>query len=258
MHCKKNKFIYVHLPKCAGTFVKHFLLSNMYDDYEENTDLQRYQKEHDTLGERPIKNIKKIFPGTANLPAYVQDRLSPLWDSCFKFTIVRNPWDRVASMYNFLGGWKYNRIITTGEEREMLPQIEPFHRFYSECDFDGFVDYSFAQGKIKDFHRGYFETYIHRLSLDGKLAIDEYYKLEDIDYMIDDLCNRLNFKSKKIFTDWRKNSSAAFKQEKHHMDYYSDWSKEVISNHFREDINFFGYQHAIQLSYPVTKTFLNN
>jgi hypothetical protein len=132
--------------------------------------------------------------------------------------------------------------MTTGKERKMLHKIEPFHRFYSERDFDGFIDYCFVQGKIKDFHAGYFQTYTQRLSLNGKLAIDKCYKLEDIDYMIDDLCNRMNFKSKKTFTDWRKNSSAAFKQKKHYMDYYSGWSKKVILDHFEEDIDFFEYQ----------------
>ena len=116
-----------------------------------------------------------------------------------------------------------------------------FHWFYSRYDFDGFVAYCFKQEKIKEFHNGYFETYVDRLSLGGEIGVDKYYKQEDIDYMVNDLCQKMNFKSKKTFLDWRKNSSSPFKQADNYADYYSDRSKRVISKHFEKDIDFFRY-----------------
>ena len=117
MYCKSNKFIYVHLPKCAGTFLKHFLLSNIYQDYEEAPrlsgvrDFDFYHKEHDTVGEFSLEQIINKF----NLNS----------ESYFKFSVVRNPWDRVVSMYNFLGGrlplvHDQDFIISSGRDREVF------------------------------------------------------------------------------------------------------------------------------------------
>ena len=225
MYCKANKFIYVHLPKCAGTFLKHFLLSKIYQDYE--TDLNTYDKEHDTLGEFSLEHIIN------------KNKLDP--KSYFKFSIIRNPWDRVVSMYNFLGGWKHDYITSSGKERELLLQITPFHEFYLEDNFDGFVNYCFVLGKVRDFHLGYYETYTKRLSLNGSLSVDKCYKQEKINEAVIDLSGRFNFKDSEVFTDWRKNSSAAFRNKDNYRDYYSNWSREVISKHFLIDIDNFNY-----------------
>lgn len=225
MHCKLNKFIYIHLPKCAGTFLKHFLLSNIYQDYKE--DLTAYDKDHDTVGEFPLGQIINKFS------------LNP--ESYFKFSIIRNPWDRVVSMYNFLGGWKHDYIISSGKERELLPQITPFHEFYLKDNFDGFINYCFILGRIHDFHSGYYESYTERLSLNGNLSVDRYYKQENINDAIRDLSSRFKFKDPKVFTDWRKNSSAAFRNKGHYRDYYSNWSREVVYKHFLIDIDNFNY-----------------
>ena len=225
MHCKTNKFIYVHLPKCAGTFLKHFLLSKIYQDYKAN--LNTYDKEHDTRGEYSLEHIVN------------KNKLDP--KSYFKFSIIRNPWDRVVSMYNFLGGKKYDYMISSGKERELLPPITAFHEFYLKDNFDGFVNYCFVLGKLRSFHSGYYDSYTNRLSLNGSLSVDKYYKQENINEAVSDLSDRFNFKDSEVFTDWRKNSSAAFRNKDNYRDYYSNWSREVISKHFLIDIDNFNY-----------------
>ena len=52
---------------------------------------------------------------------------------------------------------------------------------------------------------------------------------------------KLGFESRKGFDDWRKNSSAEYKNKKSYKDYYSIYSKDYIEKHFAEDLVYFNY-----------------
>lgn len=74
---KQNKVLFVHVPKTGGSSVLKFLRKRIsWDDYD-------YQlAKHATVFE-----LKK--------------RLGKWFENSFKFSIVRNPWERVASAYYF-------------------------------------------------------------------------------------------------------------------------------------------------------------
>ena len=95
----KYKFIFIHTNKCAGTSIEVSLasvcgdndiigpvtLEGLSDDYKhpENYDKNKFE---DTMTGVEIKdNIS-----------------SDCWKDYFKFSVIRNPWDRVASIYNFM------------------------------------------------------------------------------------------------------------------------------------------------------------
>jgi hypothetical protein len=66
-----GNIIFVHVPRCSGTSIEDSLLNgNLVDDREKHWNARM-----------------------------VKDQVGALWDSCFKFSIVRNPLDRVASLY---------------------------------------------------------------------------------------------------------------------------------------------------------------
>ncbi|WP_422362436.1 sulfotransferase family 2 domain-containing protein [Reichenbachiella sp.] len=74
-----NKCIFVHIPKAAGIAISQSLFNNLGGG-------------HETI-------------------RYYQEILKPSdFDSFFKFTIVRNPWDRLYSAYEYLkqGGFGIN------------------------------------------------------------------------------------------------------------------------------------------------------
>lgn len=226
MYSHKHKFIYVHIPKSAGTFVKHYLLSNIEPEYENNQNQQDYDEKYRTTCERPLLSIIKDIPD---------------YKDYFKFTIVRNPFDRVVSMYSYLGGWKFDYFVENNIDSPMMPYVQEFHKYYLSNDFDGFIDYAYKDGFIKKFHTGYFENYIDRISVLGDICIDKYYKMEKIHSCIFDLCKRFEFKNEHGFTDWRQNSSAEYKKKKHYRDYYSPYSRNFIENHFSRDLDYFRY-----------------
>lgn len=226
MYSHDHKFIYVHIPKSAGTFIKHYLLSNIEDGYGENQNQQDYDDKYKTTCERALSGV------IGEVPDYKE---------YFKFTIVRNPFDRVVSMFSYLGGWKYDYFMNNNIDSPMMPFVEHFRKLYLNEDFDGFIKYAYEEGFIRRFHAGYFENNIDRISIGGKVSIDKFYKMEYIDSCVSDLSKRFNFKNKSGFNDWRQNSSSEYKKKKSYKDYYSDYSKEYIADHFAKDLDYFGY-----------------
>src|SRR5437868_3464466 len=68
--CRESRCIFVHIPKSAGISIRHSLSLNLGS----HTTLARYR---------------------SLLPPRV-------FENCFKFTFVRNPWDRLVSAFLFL------------------------------------------------------------------------------------------------------------------------------------------------------------
>jgi len=227
MHCKKKKYIFMHNPKCAGTFIKHFILSNTKEDYQQNTDLKKYQDEHDVFGELKIESI--ISKHNINHADFES------------FTVIRNPWDRVVSMFNFLGGWKYDYIMKNKKEVHLLDKVKIFHKFYKDEDFEKFIEYCFLAQNIRSFHQGYIENIIDRSSINDKVVIKNFYKQEKIFNTMIEISKLIKFDVKHVHKDWRMNSSRKFSLKKQYRDYYNDNSKKIISKVFEKDIDAFKY-----------------
>lgn len=89
----RKKFIFIHVPKVAGTAVRH------------------------VIGEPPL--------GRQHLPWWVYQQASPsLFDRFYKFSFVRDPVDRVFSGYKYLklGGNQHG-------DREVSKYLERYEKF---------------------------------------------------------------------------------------------------------------------------------
>lgn len=90
--CYEHKFIFVHIPKCAGTSVRKALKSaGVRLDFEGPVRPEhqvRYAIDEKWLHHLPAPALKRILPEN-------------VWEEFFKFTFVRNPWDRLVSKYHF-------------------------------------------------------------------------------------------------------------------------------------------------------------
>ena len=88
----KHKFIFIHIPKNAGTSIRNSFNINGYD---KKVVSKRYP--HSTCSE-----IKK----------YIGDNI---WNEYYKFSFVRNPFDRLVSFYHFHKSDQYKHKV--GRER---------------------------------------------------------------------------------------------------------------------------------------------
>ena len=72
----KHKSIFIHIPKTAGTSISTYF-------NEQQTRLRIQPDKHETIH-------------------HIKHRFSNIYNSYSKFTIVRNPYDRMVSWYSFL------------------------------------------------------------------------------------------------------------------------------------------------------------
>lgn len=95
-----RKFVFIHVPKAAGTSV-----TNALSKYTTYKDLE-IGGTH--FGERIQSAYKDRFGLSKHSSASaVRDIMGQNeWDNMYKFSIVRNPYDRVISTYKFLLKWE--------------------------------------------------------------------------------------------------------------------------------------------------------
>ena len=80
----KKDIIFVHIPKTAGTSIRY---SMGFNDMDKSQNIRNHYTAKEIIDLIGIEN----------------------WNSAFKFTFVRNPWDRLYSFYSFR--LKKGRII---------------------------------------------------------------------------------------------------------------------------------------------------
>lgn len=130
-----DKCVFVHIPKCAGQSVETFFLNRVGLDWGTRTPLLLSPNDVPALGPPRLAHLKAH--------QYVDNKwMTPAqFEGYFKFAFVRNPWDRTASFYRFLGydmRCSFSRFVRKHLPRQMekkswflCPQAEYIH------DMDG-------------------------------------------------------------------------------------------------------------------------
>ena len=113
-----HKFIYVHIPKTAGTSLKEYFRA-----FEQEGDIH-IQRQADT--ERASATFH-ILLGKHSRAAQIRRAIGDdRFNSSFKFSLVRNPFDRTVSTFLFL---KHNfRDWSNSEAMDKFESLEAFVR----------------------------------------------------------------------------------------------------------------------------------
>ena len=101
----EHRFIFIHIPRTAGTSIEKSLCAAMgIDDMpsfigERRSNLEKYARRdgynYVIYPERQIYEGQKHITAK-HLKSYVGERI---WNSYFKFSFVRNPFDHTLSVY---------------------------------------------------------------------------------------------------------------------------------------------------------------
>ena len=83
---REKNFIFVHIPKTAGASVKNYMRNHVKPEQ---------------LHECQVFNTHSHSTYHAVLTDYMISLDSETYTNAFKFSIVRNPWDRVVSLYHW-------------------------------------------------------------------------------------------------------------------------------------------------------------
>lgn len=196
----KHKFIFIHIPKTAGTTICSSWEGSL---------LKHICKEYGVLG------------GTHKSAMQLQEMFPEEFKEYFKFTVVRNPYDRFVSKFFFK---QLNRRMdfdlewTDKESEGLLPQV------YWITDRD----------QIKDKK----DPYNRPDSRWGNIIIDRVIRYENLDSELPDVLNDLGIEEvKTVMPHFRQTRMVG-----DYIHYYSIEMRAIVNYLYREDFKRLGYE----------------
>lgn len=227
----KHKCIYVHVPKVAGISIEQLFLDDLKMDFNNRGAL--------LLGVNPNKNIGP--PRISNLVAkeyvglhYISQEL---FDEYFKFSFVRNPYDRIFSFYKYLS---YDRLTSfenfvvkylpkAFEDSSIYYFIQPMYNYIYSDEGTNMVDFV---GKLEN------------IKNDVKIIADRL-KLVDYNLQNKNVSESMGFKTKV-----KRSARLINKQPEIVLDYlnkdavknYNGRMKNSMAKLYQKDFEYFGYE----------------
>ena len=209
-----HRFIFIHVGKSAGMSIRNALLPFCAEP--EKFKMRRPPK---MKGDQPnpmytIWETLLLHPKALD----VQRELPPeVFEGSYKFAFVRNPWDHLVSVYHFMLS---DPEIPRHAEVKALP------------DFDAFVQW--AIDEPAPFPKGITKLQSQMLTdHDGKLLIDFVGYYENLRQDFEHICRHVGIEA-----------PLPHLNRSQHRDYrtcYSDRTRALVEDHFRRDIDLFGY-----------------
>ena len=209
----QHRCIFVHIPKCAGTSIESAL--SMHVDKKDVgivPDRDRYFDAEHLWGNRAqhftIHQIREHMEPEA-------------FEAYFKFTFVRNPWDRFVSFV----AWKQNR---KGEKKWIEGKYPEKSEFYVAL---GRLLLSRLTGKKVHLHLK--EQWRYVCDADGRLMMDFVGKFENLEDDWARVCEQLGI-NRPLEKRMR---------SKHHEypAYYNFLTRRLVGWLYRRDVRLFGY-----------------
>lgn len=188
------KCIFVHVPKAAGISINKALFGN-------------YVGSHKT-----IREYKKIYPKRT-------------FDRYFKFTIVRNPWDRLHSAYTFLKKGGMNKFDYDFMKKE-LNHINSFEQFVMEWLNENTIN-SYVHFKPQLYFL---------LDEKGNCPLDFIARFENLNNDFITISKRINNKAQLKHLN---NTS----RQTHYKDIYTEEMIQKVGLVYKNDIEFFKYSY---------------
>jgi hypothetical protein len=190
MISNKYKTIFVHINKCGGTSVEHLFGEPL--------------KVHETLQDILVKIKPEKF------------------NDYFKFTFVRNPWDRTYSVY-------HNR-----------PKKGILSDSFFGKNLVSFEEYIIGHNRIYE-QRGNWEGFrfigpqLPWIKINNSVVIDYIAKFEDYQ-------NELNKIVKTRIHPEKQIVHLNYSNHKHYSSYYNSKLVDIVANWCKEDIEYFSYK----------------
>jgi len=188
----KYKFIFIHINKTAGTSIEAIL-----NNYAENFKIKH----------QPINALNK----------------EAIDNSYFKFTFVRNSWDRFLSLYKYrvktnqtnLG----NKTICFKDWAKKIHHKDPFY-YNNTCQMKNLM-LSEQVDWITD------ETKTINMNFIGRF--------ENLQNDFNLVCDKIGISRQQLPHTNKTN-------HKHYTEYYDDETREIVAEKYARDIEYFGYK----------------
>lgn len=218
-----HQYIFIKSLKTAGTSLEAALSHHCTGD-DMVTPLDDYWFNRDERGQwiHSAMNAEGFFQHDS--AAEVKRKLDPqVWHDYLKFTIVRNPWDRVVSLFS----WEARN------RPELQPQRRLIHRL--GAPFDEFGE---TVKKFRDFVRTDWTTNDRFFLIDGAMCVDFVIRYESLEQDVAELCRRIGLPK----VDLPRLKGGLRKTGHPYSDYYDEPSRDIVAERHANDLRFFDYQ----------------
>jgi hypothetical protein len=194
----KHKALFFHMPKCGGTSIEHVLGSC---GFQKSPREAFYQNQHSVS---LFDQAKKEYA----------DHI----DDYYKFCFVRNPWDRMVSV------WKKHALPFSESGR--FPNINDFNTFIRKYPLPQKNILWHARSQFFQLKNPSFYNFIGRYE-----NIEEH-----LFFVLDSIGATNNISLPKL------NQSS----HNHYSNYYNEYSVKKVGEMYKEEIDYFGYQFIYQ------------
>ena len=208
----KHKFIFIHIPKCAGSAICQSLIKSLHPESLDKGNFNRLDpnitqvfkiglnqgnsdelNQHDTL-----KEVQNYF---------IEKNLDI--NDYFKFSFMRNPWDRRVSQHQYA-----KRMAKKGAHWAIEASLMPFKEFIVERNDSQLNWIKNEQGKVSVDFLG-----------SGR-----------------NLQNEFNFICKKIGVSEIELSHINATKHKPYIKYYNNETRSIVASNCSKDIEYFNYK----------------
>lgn len=200
------KFIYIKNVKVAGTSIEAYFEKYCVDpsvehivQHEIDTTISKYG----IIGNRENGKKNKYYNhmSAEEIKKYIGN---DIFNSYLKFCVIRNPYDKMVSLYNM----KINR-----------------------------KEYN---GSFNDFVKSHNCINYNRYYINGKSCIDYYIRFEYLHEDLEKICKKLNIKYDINKLPKFKNN---YRKDNDYKKYYNEELKQIVYNKHKKEFELFGYEY---------------
>jgi Sulfotransferase family len=218
-----HRYIFIKSEKTAGTSVEA-ALSTHCTDTDMVTPLGDYWFNRGERDEwiHSSMNAEGFFQHDP--AAEVKRKVAPeIWNDYFKFSIVRNPWDRVVSNFSW--------------EARNKPDLRPNQRWYHRLGVR-YDEFRATTMLFRKFVASDWTTNDRFYVLDGALCVDFVIRYERLTEDLADVCRRVGLPPVAL-----PHLKAGLRNGGHsYAEYYDEASKAIVAKRHANDIRLFGYE----------------
>jgi HD superfamily phosphohydrolase len=189
----QKQLIFIHINRTGGSTIE-----------EKIFEAKRNKQDH-----RPAQQLAYKFPNR--------------WQNYFKFCVVRNPWDKMVSMYHHRSQNFANRKRWDTKHFKSGGKYDTFDKWL-KCIERG--DHKYAERNIT--------SQIKWIQVDGEIDMDYIIYYDNYAHEINKILDWLNINAQIENINQSKRKS--------YYEYYTEETKELIAKWFEQDIKKFGFQ----------------
>lgn len=231
MISERYNFLFFHIPKAAGTSIINSIKENLHKDAivnEENKPLLEFLNANSVL-----------WPNHAscgNLKEYLGNYV---YNNYFKFCFVRNPWDRLVSLYHYT---LQKEALKYHNKEKTIPEFTK--NILNAGSFENWIRSENIGGSQFDMISNNYD----------ELMVDFVGKSENIQNDFSYICGVIGLEN--IVLD-KSNTS----KRGNYKTYYSEETRQIVARHCKKDIEYFKYNFEEDKNLqtlPINSLFVKN